>query len=77
MGDITPGTGAALHPIRVAREAQDLSREGLAFKAGVSFKAIERIETGRTKTPHRATLQAIAAALELEPDDLLPQEAAA
>lgn len=55
--DITPG-----QRIREQREALSLSREGLAFKAGISFKTLERIETGKQE-PRRATLQVLEKAL--------------
>jgi transcriptional regulator with XRE-family HTH domain len=61
--------------VRQAREGLGLSREGLAFKAGLSLRSVERIEAGDTN-PHRATVRAIAAALECDPADLAPAEAA-
>lgn len=54
--------------IREARLAARLSPEGLAFKAGVSLKTVERIETGVT-VPRRATLRVILDVLELDPAD--------
>lgn len=66
-------TSAAEHPgqlIRRERERQGLSREGLAFKAGVSLRAIERIEAKENPTfPRRATLRVIVDALGLDPAD--------
>jgi transcriptional regulator with XRE-family HTH domain len=53
-------------PIQIAREEAGLSREGLAFKAGMSLRTIERIEAGQVQ-PHRATVRAIAEALDLTP----------
>ena len=53
------------HPgklIRERREAISLSREGLAYKARVSLKTIERIERGEV-LPRRATAYVIDAAL--------------
>jgi transcriptional regulator with XRE-family HTH domain len=77
MEDITPRTAAAPeHPIEAARRAIGLNREGLAFKAGVSFKTIERIERGET-VPRRATLKVIADVLGVAPDALVRDEAAA
>lgn len=55
--------------IRDERKAQGLSPEGLAFKAGVSLKTVERIETGAITEPRRATLKVIVDALGLEPTD--------
>jgi predicted transcriptional regulator len=51
--------------IRQRREALKLSREGLAYKAGVAHKTIERIEAGLV-TPRRATLAMIEMALAAE-----------
>jgi transcriptional regulator with XRE-family HTH domain len=74
MEDITPRTAAAPeHPIAIARNTIGLSREGLAFKAGVSFKTIERIERGEV-VPRRATLKVIADVLGVAPDALAPDE---
>lgn len=51
--------------IRQEREALGLSIEGLSYKAGVSYKTIERIEAGDS-IPRRATLFVIEQALEAE-----------
>jgi predicted transcriptional regulator len=62
---------ASAHPstaIRDAREKLGLSREGLAFKAGVSLRSIERIESGETE-PRRATLAVIETALKQAQDE--------
>lgn len=75
MKDITP-TEPEMHPVATARSEMRLPREGLAFKAGVSVKTIERIESGQV-TPHRATQRAIAAVLGCEPTDLWPLPEAA
>lgn len=60
MADASKSTGAR---IRDRREVLGLSREGLAYKAGVAHKTIERIEAGKAE-PRRATLAVIEAALE-------------
>lgn len=65
---------SVVNPITAAREAQGLSREGLAFKAHVSLKTIERIEAGLVSNPHRLTRYAIADALGCDPTDLWPRE---
>lgn len=52
-----------------------MTREELAFRAGVAFKTIERIESGQS-VPRRATLAALALALGVEPATLLTQAAA-
>jgi predicted transcriptional regulator len=50
--------------IRESRERLELSREGLADKAGISLRTLERIEAGEV-TARRSTLTVIANALEL------------
>lgn len=53
------------HPgveIKARREAVGLSREGLAYKASVSLKTLERIERGHVQ-PRRATKTVIDQAL--------------
>jgi transcriptional regulator with XRE-family HTH domain len=62
---------SGLSPVTIqeAREGADLSREGLAFKSGISLRTIERIEAGQVR-PHRATRAAIAAALGIDPKSL-------
>lgn len=53
------------HPgvsIQQRRLALGLSREGLAYKAGISLSALERLEAGKHE-PRRATLAVIEAAL--------------
>jgi transcriptional regulator with XRE-family HTH domain len=62
--------------LRAARERHGLSREGLAFKAGVSIKTIERAEFG-VGIPRRATQKVIADVLGCEPDDLFEIKEAA
>lgn len=47
------------------REARNLSREGLADKAGVSLRTIERLEAG-VGVPRRATVRVLADALGVE-----------
>jgi transcriptional regulator with XRE-family HTH domain len=49
--------------VRARREALGMSREGLADRAGVSFKTITRIESGEV-TPRPATLRVIELAFE-------------
>jgi DNA-binding XRE family transcriptional regulator len=75
MKDITP-VPPKVHPVAIARQEKNLPREGLAFKAGVSVKTIERIERGEV-IPHRTTRRAIAAVLGLDPSELWPTEVAA
>jgi transcriptional regulator with XRE-family HTH domain len=58
------------------RRQQGLSREGLAFKAGVSLRTIERIEAGDV-VPRRATAHVLADALGVETSDLELDSAAA
>lgn len=53
-----------------------MSREELAFKSGLSFKTLERLEAGAHE-PRRATLFVIADALGVPITDLNGGEAAA
>ena len=50
------------------RLAAGMSREELAFRAGVSLRAIERIEAGGV-APRRATLKVLADALGVDPTE--------
>lgn len=59
-------------PVRRARLAAGLSPEGLAFKAGISLRTLERIEAGHVE-PRRATVAVIAAALGVEAESLMPE----
>lgn len=75
--DSTPPDAEALHPVAVARQELRLSREGLAFKANVSVKTIERIERGETPVPFRNTQASIARVLRRKAHELFPEEMAA
>ena len=59
---MNPATEITASNIRRHREAVGLSREGLAYKAGLSIKTIERIEGGKNE-PRRATLAVISRVL--------------
>lgn len=60
---MTPASQTSVgQQIRNRREALGLSVEGLAYKSGVSYKTIERIEAGDNK-PRRATQTVIDLAL--------------
>jgi transcriptional regulator with XRE-family HTH domain len=61
MNRITFGT-----LLRQARLAARLSQEELAESSGVSVRAINYIESGRTRKPYRRTVQVLADALSLE-----------
>lgn len=51
--------------IKAEREKRGMSQEALAAKAGVGGSTISYIEQGTTKNPTRATLRAIADALNI------------
>jgi transcriptional regulator with XRE-family HTH domain len=55
--------------VRRVREELGISREGLADKAGVSVRTLERIEAGQT-VPRRATIKVLADALGVEPKEI-------
>lgn len=54
------------------RYARGHSLRDLAELAGVAFYTIWSIEQGRTVRPHPGTLQKLAAALNIEPRELMP-----
>lgn len=60
--------------LRKRREAVGLSVAGLAYKAGVSYKTIERLEAGDTQ-PRRATEAVLNMAL-AEAEQRSPETAA-
>lgn len=55
------------------RQAKVLTQHQLAAKAGVSQVAIARIETNKSE-PHFTTIQKLAAALGVEPAELVRDE---
>jgi transcriptional regulator with XRE-family HTH domain len=59
-----------MNRIRQAREKAGLSQQALAERAGLSLRAITKIENGGN--PRLSTLQAIAKALRLSIADLVP-----
>src|SRR5712691_7269031 len=54
--------------LRQHRLAAGLTRESLAARARLSAHGIQKLEHGTTR-PYRATLQRLALALDLSPDD--------
>jgi transcriptional regulator with XRE-family HTH domain len=52
------------------REAQGLTQEDLAEKAGVSRPQISRLENDEVEAPRKSTLEKIAKALEVDPKAL-------
>lgn len=73
----TASPSESTNPIRVQREKAGMSREELAFKAGLSFKTIERLEAANGRKPHWATRVVLADALGCDPEELNGGEAAA
>jgi predicted transcriptional regulator len=61
--------------IQQRREGLGLSREGLADRAQVTLRTIERIEAGEV-TPQRSTLRVIDLALEAAAEEASTAEAA-
>ncbi len=55
--------------LRHARRAAGLTQEELAARAGVSADAISVLERGLTRAPHQETLNLLAEALHLAPDE--------
>ena len=50
--------------LRELRQARGETIENIATDAGVTFKALSELETGKTKSPSRETIQKIIQALE-------------
>jgi transcriptional regulator with XRE-family HTH domain len=59
--------------LRDLRADQVLSQQDLATRAGVSKTTIVGIEAGRIIRPHPVTVRKLAAALGMEPRDVLRQ----
>ena len=59
------------HPLRAWREYRGLTQEALAEQAGVGKSFVSQIESGR-KVGSARVLRALAAALRVATDDLLP-----
>ncbi len=49
--------------IRTKREALGLSIQELSTRAGISFVALQRIETGKTTRPHKLSMRSIESVL--------------
>lgn len=63
------GEQQATTALVAARRAAGLTQEDLATRSGLSVRAISDIERGLTARPHRRSLEAIAAALDLHGDN--------
>lgn len=67
MGGTSTPKGAARNRagtrIRKAREALGLSQLGLADRAGVNIRTLERIESGETEEPRSSTVRVLELAL--------------
>src|SRR3989337_978645 len=69
VGGANTGYGAAFGAIlRELREAKGLTQEELAFRAGLTAKAVSALERGERKRPYPHTVRALADALELSGD---------
>jgi transcriptional regulator with XRE-family HTH domain len=60
--------------VRAARERLGWSREALAYRAGLSWSAIEQIESGRRRNARPDTLDALSRALDVTIDYLVHGE---
>ena len=72
--DVVDRLLSGVHPLTVWREYRSLSMSILAGRCGVSHSAISQIESGK-KEPSVRLLKNLAAALQVDMDDLLPNEA--
>ncbi len=68
MTEHTSSTSFA-HLLRRYRRAAGLTQEQLAEQAGLSARAVSDLERGENRAPRRDTLDLLAAALRLSPDD--------
>jgi transcriptional regulator with XRE-family HTH domain len=59
--------------LRELRRARGLSMEDVARLSGVSWRTIQRIETGKSR-PHRPTRDAIARALGVPRTEIWPED---
>lgn len=67
--DPDPQPAPGVHSVlRAARQAAGLSQEELAERSGMSVRTISNIERGRIDRPRRSSLEALADALELAPE---------
>jgi transcriptional regulator with XRE-family HTH domain len=55
--------------LRRYRRAADQTQEELAERAGLSVRGLSDLERGARRAPRRETLDALAEALDLSPDD--------
>src|SRR3954451_8858482 len=55
--------------LRQLRRQTALTQEDLADRAGLSVRAIRRLETGESASPQRDPVRLLADALRLEPDE--------
>jgi tetratricopeptide (TPR) repeat protein/transcriptional regulator with XRE-family HTH domain len=65
------------HLLRRLRRAAHLTQEELAERAGVSLRGVSDLERGINRSPRRETVQLLADALQLGPQDRATLEAAA
>jgi transcriptional regulator with XRE-family HTH domain len=59
--------------LKKLREAQKLSQQDLAVKAGLSISVVSQIEQGKKQDPRTSTMLAIADALGVSVHDLMGQ----
>lgn len=64
---------AGENPVRVFRDLRGMTQKRLAEAAGIGPARLSRIERGRSAAP-APTLAALARALEVDADDLIPSE---
>lgn len=58
----------SVHPVTELRAGRSI--DWLASEAGIEPVTVARIETGVTRSPFRKTLEPLASALGVDPDDL-------
>jgi transcriptional regulator with XRE-family HTH domain len=57
--------------LRELRQRRFLSQPELAERAGLAVSRVNRLENGRVERPHPSTFRKLAAALDVDPADVL------
>jgi len=69
VGELTPGGSDFAELLRVARRRAGLSQSALARAVGIDASYLNRLERAEREPPRRSTVEALAGALGLGPDE--------
>ena len=67
----TPGFLFEGRALRRARLRRHMTQKELEKAAGVNYTTISRLEVGERQTAYMRTIKKLAAALDIDPDDLI------